>query len=1395
MIGVSGYPLTVKHHEAPPPISFPVYYTQEIFIPDGAAIRSFQGSLFFLEGSERVDLKSSPPPHVESAIEELLNRRYPLSGRFLSFDDSAMRETPSVNTSGITAPERVGDSSDLAQALFIFLTSADMECPRRVSLTGEFLKKDGAYVIAGVKGIFDKLVSVLCYDIDVFYVPEANREEIMELLQPFFSKGFARESGNRIIIDVPQRCLEIVPVTRLEDVLTSLFGDNWYRESRFREVYDLGYRYKQEIARSNLVKIRSILGKGGKEDHAEMKGYYVKLRMVEKEEIKEKTKKAGESPGGAHQKYEELKEKKKRPPVLPVEVLKGFGAGTKKSVVIFGEAGSGKSTILRNLLHQICEEEIEEVKHLVPVFMPFGSLQNITGVLCDDIIDHLDTWTGIRSLHQSYKDYLKTLHRERQGVLFVLDALDEMTGNWQNVHEDIRALGKTLITSRYTTSAPPGELYEVMPLEKEDIKRFTEKHLHDEAQRHNFIAYIDSQSASAMIYLYSNPLMLSLALSVVRGGSGARLLDTMTRTRLINKGVTQLINGRLSAPRKENLEKAARPKKRTALEVASVFLRTAAYDGLYQPEMEERQLYEILDRVFTGSTFLDEWKNKELTVEILTSGTGILEQYREEEKNFETNRYYRFSHQVIHEYFVAQYVVNVISDDEQEFTSWINEHKFDLRYENVFRFIAGCLDMQGVDIFFSAIMGAPVDEYGSYNLILAGQCLSEVSSSRSSQEDEIVRDLADMELIRKGPVVAPVLSDLRGARDIVIYSLQKALKDPDEGVRRAATEALREIGTDRVVGHLIAALKDKGEGVRRAATEALVRIGTDRVVGHLIAALNDKGIVVRIAAAEALVRIGSDKATDAVIAALKDKEFVVRRAAAGALGRIGSDKATDAVIAALKDKEFVVRIAAAEALVRIGSNKATDAFIAALKNKDEGFDVRYRAAEALGRIGTGRVVGPLTTALKDPDEDVRRAATEALVRIGSDRVVGHLMAALKDKNEVVRILAAEALVRIGSDRVVDPLAAALKDNNKVVRILAAEALVRIGSDRVVGPLTTALKDPDEDVRRAATEALVRINSDRVLNPLAAALKDKNENVRKLAAETLVRIGSDRVVDPLRTAMKYGNKDVRSMAIYALGKINSDRVIGPLAAALRDIDGDVRKLAAEALDLIGTERVVDPLIAALKGEDDDCRIAAVYALGRISSERVVDPLIAALKDKNDDVRKLAAEALGRFNSDRVIGPLAAALNDDDYDCRIAAVYALCEIGTDRAIDPLIAALNDDDYDCRIAAVYALGRIGTDRVVDPLIATLNDDDYACRVAAVYALGRIATDRVVDPLIATLNDDDYACRVAAVYALGRIATDRVVSHPTAALKDKNDNVRKLADEALGRLNSERVLGSPAR
>lgn len=99
---------------------------------------------------------------------------------------------------------------------------------------------------------------------------------------------------------------------------------------------------------------------------------------------------------------------------------------------------------------------------------------------------------------------------------------------------------------------------------------------------------------------------------------------------------------------------------------------------------------------------------------------------------------------------------------------------------------------------------------------------------------------------------------MKEARDV--EGLIEALSYQDDAnVRRAAAEALGQVGGSQAAEALVAALRDPQEPVRKAAAEALGKVGDADTVKLLEPLVGDSDENVRRAALEAVIRIGGRK--------------------------------------------------------------------------------------------------------------------------------------------------------------------------------------------------------------------------------------------------------------------------------------------------------------------------------------------------------------------------------------------------------------------------------------------------------------------------------------------------------------------------------------------------------
>lgn len=614
-----------------------------------------------------------------------------------------------------------------------------------------------------------------------------------------------------------------------------------------------------------------------------------------------------------------------------------------------------------------------------------------------------------------------------------------------------------------------------------------------------------------------------------------------------------------------------------------------------------------------------------------------------------------------------------------------------------------------------------------------------------------------------------------------------------------AVQSLGRLGTCGIRANT-GALKDKDIRVKRETAKVLGETRSEMALIPLEAAVGDADYSVRIEAIKSLGLIGSERAIELLRDTFKDHNRAVRLEAANALMQIGSETALKVLISALGAKDDFVRIGAVGALGRTNSRQAAEALIKAFQEEDK--LVRLGAAEALGRMRSERAVEPFVDALEDKDEFVRWIATKALGEIKSDKTSGTFVNMLEDKSRFVRREAAKALGGVGSEETLDPLVLALSDEDEFVRKIAVESLGEIKSEKAAKTLINKLQDNSHLVRLEAAKALGTMKVRKAISPLLFALGDENRFVRKEAANALGQLECEKVLDPLIRIFKSQDPFTRQGAVRALGQINpygipdciSNQIFDFIDNALKDEDKLVRKETAKALQRLSesrSERAFESLIRALDNEDDEVRRLAAGSLNLFDCEKAIPPLVSALKSRDATVRRFAADTLGQIKSKEVLQPLIDVLVfDNDGFVKEEAAKALGKIKSSQAIEPLIDALMDQNNKGRSGAAEALGQIKAETAVDHLIAALTDKDDFTRLAAAKALGRIKPKKAIGPLINSLYDCNRFVKAEVAGTLKKICNEEDRPRLQALLDSEDEFTANLAFEILEGIEMEEIL-----
>ncbi|KAL3952385.1 hypothetical protein ACCO45_012328 [Purpureocillium lilacinum] len=906
-----------------------------------------------------------------------------------------------------------------------------------------------------------------------------------------------------------------------------------------------------------------------------------------------------------------------------------------KRILIRGRAGVGKTTLCKKIVHEFIRGTWNEWSRLFDrvLWVPLRRLKgrvgpyNLGKLFHDEYFSHLKDKDGQRLADALLDALLDATPRNGGRTLFILDGLDEISGEWNREDDMSRFLRlllgqqNVIITSRPNASLPAD--IPNLDLELETIGFYPDQ----------VKAYLDAdpkvkpKADAVQSFLQKHWLIQGLVRIPIQ-------LDALCYTweDFDPKAVPNTMTGIYTTiiERSVNSEIALLE----CLSFSGLYDDVIGFTPAHRNKTAERFTLDLpLDETLARLSFL-----------------------RTTDPSSRLDRTYHFLHLTFQEYFAARYFVRQWRDgedrkpldyvfkrrkgDEANFPTdpaeFLRRHKYSAHYDVFWRFVAGLLEAEGekeIIVFFHAIETEPFDLLGPTHQRLVMHCLSEVAELpiRSSLEERLSQWLL-FECDLTGSSLLATESELPDR------ALQSALKRASGRGRVTILEALGRPGrnlSEATVAALAVLVNDEDKDVRSEAAKVLGGQSNlpEATLAMLAALLKDEDWGVRSRAAKVLGHQSNlPEATLAMLAALlKDEHWGVGPRAAKVLRHQSNlPEATLAImVALLKDEHW----GATRRAAKFVTEATLTMQVALLKNEDE--DVRSLVAEFLedqSNLPQARVTA-LVALLKDGDKDVGHCAAEVFE--GQSKLPEVTLAALlKDRDEGQATLVA--------------LVALLKDEDKDVRSGAASALGGQSKlpEATVTALVALLKDRDEDATLAA---------------LAALLKDEHWGVRYCAASVLAVLSKlpETTLAALAALLKDKDEDVRLCAAKVLAGQSklSEVAVTALAALLKDEDEDVRSLAAEALG--GQSKLPEAALAALaallKDKDEGVRSGAASALGGQSKlpEAALAALVALLKDEDEDVRSRAARALGGQSKlpEATLATLTALLTDKDKDIHV------------------------------------------------------------------------------------------------------------------------------------------------
>ncbi len=1051
------------------------------------------------------------------------------------------------------------------------------------------------------------------------------------------------------------------------------------------------------------LKIQRISGK-----ELDLASCYINLAIVESKEQQKADKakiKTQASTFYRPSSYEEIKQANLQRPI-PLEKLfeqhklRNGQVGIPKRVLLQGRAGIGKTTLCKKIVH-LCQKGPWKDRFDAVLWLPLRQLKTYNANNLRDLLAN-KYFSGL----SEGEKYAKQLIDHNDKILFILDGLDEVsielnTGRGSplgNLLTDLLGQPQLIVTSRPTgvdssrLKAFDLEL-ETIGFSHENVQMYLEK---TEPEFATEILEVMKRTP-AMRELGNIPVQLdALCYSWPAVKAAVRKGATVTMTMLYQAMVDKL--WRKDA---ERLNKAydgqplcssdliaASPKEIEGLLAdESDYLSYLSFRGLQKNVIE-------FDPSFLGAI------KKEINEKREQQGKKLLplplpfQRYLKQTSFLHTSdvdlledeRKYYFPHLTFQEFFAAKFlakhldayltaegeykaqigsVENGLALTPEALKNFVNQHKYDPRYQIVWWMVAGLLKGESLEGFFHFLVNEPRDLLGGAHFPLVTHCLHEARARLSAEtinslEEELKKDLqlgVELKIIYDNMKIGRAESLSAFPEHLLLEFIKEYRRKYEAWILICEALQSRPTLSDKALEILIEASLS-GAFFSHAATKVLIPHADS-------SKLIQKALIERLKRRE-------DEKVEEVAADLGSYEA-------------SSELIRDALINLLEKGEFLAPILDVVAVLPPYENSSESIL--------------------------GAFIGMLS---ETEDSEVKREAAAALTShvVSAERIRAAFMKMLEE--DEIPWLRRGAVTVLGSyavsfERVRDALIKMLEEDR-----LAAVA--RIGSRAAKfgwvkgGLFIKALEEEEAKVRRAVAQALAphAASFERVGGAFIKALEeDKDASVRRVVAQALApHAASSELIQNALIKMLEENKDaeVRRDAARALGPhtTNSERIRGALIKALEeDKDAEVRRDAVRALGphTTNSELIRDALIQTLEEDKDaSVRAAAAEALGpyAASTELIRKALVKTLEeDKDAKVRRAVARALGphAVSSERVRGALIKTVEQDkDANVRGDAAEALGPHATssEQIRNALIKTLKEnEDTSVRGAAARALG----------------------------------------------------------------------------------------------------------
>lgn len=777
------------------------------------------------------------------------------------------------------------------------------------------------------------------------------------------------------------------------------------------------------------------------------------------------------------------------------------------STVVTGNAGDGKSWLLRHEAIACADEALETTTAPVPIHI---SLHDVATGSAASFVDRLISAAhALAPRSVSFVAWLKQIIADGNAVLF-LDDLDEVPSERRHLLElELRSCLSELRSrvvlacraSAYEGSLPLPEV-RLLGFGRTDIKQYINGRLREHPDARS--RAIAALSSPPIRELCRSPLLLSLLCFVAE--QRADLPDT--RSSLYVEFVSLLLRGEWRETSRAIVlaqSKVADAKSEVLQGVAEVLAREPSWPRL----MSGRHLEGLLDAqpaaefIRRHSAYRED-KAYSLLWELHEKDSVFLV----DRPSLERKENYRFLHPSFHPFLVARHLASVPFD---EAVARLRSHVvFDREpfWTDAAVLLAGYVSDRAA--YLEWLLSLPNMLHRP--LFLAARALIECP------HDEVIAPTRARIHVRLWAIAQwnaherwlclRLLARTGGATQ---ESLELALScDLDtiveltESVPEGAAQLFRDDDGRFSLSRMVA-ITSSGDVMllRRLMVAYEARVGTD-LEGRLITNGEARKMMTELAYPLVFIRDGACLTELHSIASDPSRQWFLREAVVHALGDIKAPESEAILIALVRDMGISeqIRTAAASALGSYSAPEAIAVLVDVSADTDEPMQVRIASLQELYGRSDANVSEVLVTALDDAEPSIVIAAAGALYPSHPLMAVSALQEMVQHAGPSVRQAAIHEIARRGVAELAPSVVAGCSDSAPDVRRAAFEAAQILPIKDAIPILTPWVRDGQPKARSVALDALRRSSDAAAINALVTTAKGDLDRLRMGAADRL-----------------------------------------------------------------------------------------------------------------------------------------------------------------------------------------------------------------------------------------------------------------------------------------------------